>query len=121
MAAGDANDRVRAGLGPIMSALVNALPLAAAFFGLATWIVPPLLLIRPQPKPRSSLAAVGRTIGVIVITATVSSAGLLLSLLAFIFSPRPGWTWFGLLAITGFWLSLGMGIVIGNRRSRTGA
>ena len=87
--------------------------------GVATWIVPPLLFAAPwKKKPRSSLAAVGRTIGTLVIAAILSAAGVLLALLAFAFAQDTSLARFGLLAIAAFWVCLGTMIGIGGLRAR---
>jgi hypothetical protein len=87
--------------------------------GVATWIVPPLLFAAPwKEKPRSSLAAVGRTIGTLVIAAILSAAGVLLALLAFAFAQTTDLARYGLLAIAAFWVLLVTGSYVGSRRSR---
>jgi hypothetical protein len=87
--------------------------------GLATWVVPPLLLVAPwNNKRRSSLAAVGRTIGVLVVAGYFSAAGLLLALLAFVFAQDTSLARFGLLAIAVFWVCLGTMIGIAGLRAR---
>jgi hypothetical protein len=102
-----------------MSVFDHVLAGGALVCGLATWIVPPLLFAAPwKTKPRSSLAAVGRTIGTLVIAAILSAAGVLLALLALAFAQNADLAWYGLLAIAAFWLLLVTGSYIGSRRSR---
>jgi L-asparagine transporter-like permease len=90
---------------------------AALVCGLATWIVP-LLRLALSRKPRSSLEAVGFTIGVFVVAAYMSAAGLVLALLAFVFAQDTSLARFGLLAIAVFWVCLGTMIGIAGLRAR---
>ena len=102
-----------------MTALDHVFAGGALVCGIATWIVPPLLFAAPWKKrPRSSLAAVGRTIGTLVIAAILSAAGVLLALLAFAFAQSTDLAWYGLLAIAAFWVLLVTGSSIGSGRSR---
>jgi hypothetical protein len=55
--------------------------IGAVVFGLATWIVPPLLAALSWNKKRSSLASVGFTIYLFVVAACLSAVGLSLALL----------------------------------------
>ena len=88
-----------------MLSLGDVLAGGALVCGVATWIFPPLRIALSRKK-RSSLAAVGFTIGVFVITAFLSAAGLLLALLAFAFAERTSFAWYGLYAIVAFWMSV---------------
>jgi hypothetical protein len=102
-----------------MSALDQIFAGGALVCGLATWIVPPLLFAAPwKERPRTSLAAVGRTIGTLVIAACFSAAGVLLALLAFAFAQNTDLAWYGLLAIAAFWVLLVTGSYIGSQCSR---
>ena len=92
--------------------------IGAAVFGLATWIVPPLLAALSWNKKRSSLASVGFTIYLFVVAACLSAVGLSLALLTLIFAQDANWAWLALLAIAAFWLSGGILIYVGGRRSR---
>jgi hypothetical protein len=92
--------------------------IGAVVFGLATWIVPPLLATLSWSKKRSSLASVGFTIYLFVVAACLSAVGLSLALLTLIFAQDANWAWLALLAIAAFWLSGGILIYVGGRRSR---
>jgi hypothetical protein len=100
-----------------MSVFDHVLAGGAVVCSIATWIFP-LLRFALSSKRRSSLAAVGFTIGVFVVTAYISAAGLVLALLAVLFAQGGSLAWFGLLAIAVFWLSLATAIYIGGRRAR---
>jgi hypothetical protein len=92
--------------------------IGAALLALLTWTVPLIILAIPRKrKPASSLAAVGRTIGIFVIAACLSTTGLSLALVSFVFA-RGGWAWFAVLAIAAFWLAGGLLIHVAGRRSR---
>jgi hypothetical protein len=105
-------------IGFAVPASVRIMEVAAALFALATWIAPPIILVMPRSrKPASSLASVGRTIGVFVIAACLSTTGLSLALVSFVFA-RGGWAWFAVLAIAAFWLSGALWIRVAGRRSR---
>lgn len=102
-----------------MPAFDDVLSVGAVVFGIATWIFPLLRLAWPWNKrPPSSLAAVGRVIGTLVVTACLSAVGLLLALLTFVFSQRTSGAWLGLSAIAAFWVSFGVLICIGGLRAR---
>ena len=92
--------------------------IGAVVFGLATWIVPPLLAALSWNKKRSSLASVGFTIYLFVVAACLSAVGLSLALLTLIFAQDANWAWLALLAVAAFWLSGGILIYVGGRRSR---
>jgi hypothetical protein len=81
--------------------------IGAAVFGVATWIVPPLLMALFGNKKRSSLQSVGFTIYLFVVAACLSAVGVSLALLTLIFAQEANWAWLALLAIAAFWL-LGM-------------
>jgi hypothetical protein len=93
----------------------RAVDIGAGVFALATWIVPPLVVLL-SPKPRTSLAAVGRTIGLVVTAAYLSAAGLVLALLTFAFAAEAYWAWRAVIAIVLLWVSLGVALVLGDRR-----
>jgi hypothetical protein len=92
--------------------------IGAVVFGLATWIVPPLLAALSWNKKRSSLASVGFTIYLFVVAACLSAVGLSLALLTLIFAQDANWAWLALLAIAAFWLSGIILISVGERRHR---
>lgn len=101
-----------------MPSLGDVLAVGALVCGLATWLFPPLRIALSRKK-RTSLAAVGFTIGVFVITAFLSAAGVLLALLAFASAEHTRSAWSGLFAIAAFWLSLGAAMIYDDiRRSR---
>lgn len=96
----------------------HILEIGAALFAPLTWTVPLIILAIPRKqKPASSLATVGRTIGIFVIAACLSTTGLSLALVSFVFA-RGGWAWFAVLAIAAFWLAGGLSIHVAGRRSR---
>jgi L-asparagine transporter-like permease len=98
-----------------MPSFGDVLAAGALACGLATWIFPPLRIALSRRK-RSSLAAVGFTIGVFVVTAYLSAAGLLLALLAFVFAEHTRLAWFGLFAVVAFWLSIVMAMIYSDVR-----
>jgi len=101
-----------------MPSFGDVLAAGALVCGLATWIFPPLRIAMSW-KTRSSLATVGFFIGVFVITAYLSAAGLLLALLAFAFAEHTSSAWFGLFAIAAFWVSVVAAMIYDDiRRSR---
>jgi hypothetical protein len=89
----------------------------ALVFGLATWIVPALLMALSR-KQRSSLQSVGFTIYLLVVAAGLSAIGISLALVTLIFAQDANWAWFALLAIAAFWLSLAMLMYLGQRLHR---
>jgi hypothetical protein len=92
--------------------------IGALVFGLATWIVPPLLAALSWNKKRSSLASVGFTIYLFVVAACLSAVGLSLALLTLIFAQDANWAWLALLEIAAFWLAAGILLCVGGRRHR---
>ena len=92
--------------------------IGAVVFGLATWIVPPLLMALSRNKKRLSLESVGFTIYLLVVAACLSAIGLSLALLTLVFAQDANWAWLGLLAIAAFWVSGGIGIYVSQRRHR---
>ena len=102
--------------GPASGRIID---IGAAVCGLATWTVPALMLAMSwNQKPRSSLASVGFTIRIFVVAACLSVIGLSLALLTLVFAQGANWAWLTLLAIAAFWLSVGVLIHVGGRRSR---
>jgi hypothetical protein len=108
------------GVGVMLETFVPAsgriIDIGAAVFALATWIVPALRFAFAR-KRRSSLAAVGFTIHIVVLAACLSAIGLLLALLTLVFASASNWAWPAILIIAAFW---GTGVVllsIGGRRS----
>ena len=77
--------------------------IASVVFSVAVWIVPPVLLLIPPKKHKSSLAAVGFTIGLLVIACCLSLAALSLSLVTFVGGEHRALAWFSLLATILFW------------------
>jgi len=92
--------------------------IGAAVFGLASWVIPWLLIAVPRKEPKSSLAKVGRAIGILVVAACLSVMGISLALLTLIFAHDANWAWFTLLAIAAFWVSGAILINVGNRSPR---
>jgi hypothetical protein len=102
----------------IMSSFGDVLAVGALVCGLATWIFPPLRIAMSRKK-KSSLATVGFFIGVFVVIACLSAAGLLLALLAFALAERTSFAWYGLYAIAAFWMSVVAAMIYDDiRRSR---
>jgi hypothetical protein len=58
------------------------------------------------------------TIYLFVVAACLSAVGLSLALLTLIFAQDANWAWLALLAVAAFWLSGGILIYVGGRRSR---
>jgi hypothetical protein len=101
-----------------MPSFGDALAVGALVCGLATWIFLPLRIAFSRKK-RSSLATVGFFIGVFVITAYLSAAGLVLAVLAFTFAEHTSSAWFGLFAVAAFWVSVVAAMIYDDiRRSR---
>jgi hypothetical protein len=96
----------------------RVIDIGALVFGLATWIVPPLLMALSWNKKRSSLQSVGFTIYLFVVASCLSAAGLSLALLSLIFAQQAGWTWLALLAIAAFWSSGIISLYVAERLNR---
>jgi hypothetical protein len=92
--------------------------IGAVAFGLATWIVPPLLMALSRKKKRSSLEGVGFTIYLLVVAACLSAIGLSLAFLTLVFAHEANWAWLGLLAIAAFWVSGAIGSYVSQRLHR---
>ena len=110
-------------LGLICEAFVPAsayvIDIGAGVLGAATWIVPLLLFaISANRKPRSSLASVGRFLGIFWVAASLSVMGISLALLTLIFSREANWAWPALSAIGAFWLFGWMLLYFGGRGYR---
>ena len=96
----------------------RVIDIGAVVFGVATWIVPLLLMALSGNKERTSLQSVGFTIYLVVMAMCMSAVGLSLALLTLIFAQQAYWAWFGLSAIAAFWVSGGIGIYVGQLRHR---
>jgi L-asparagine transporter-like permease len=110
-----------AALGVIFEFLVPAsapiIDASAAFFAVATWIVPALIhALTWNKKPRTSLAAVGRAIGFVVQAACLSVAALSLALVTLVFAPGRYWAWPAILTVVAFWILGAVLINVGSRR-----
>jgi L-asparagine transporter-like permease len=108
-------------LGLILELLVpgsRIIAIGAAVFGVATWIVPPLLMALFGNKKRSSLQSVGFTIYLFVVAACLSAIGVSLALLTLIFEQQANWAWLGLLAIAAFWLLGIISLFVAERLNR---
>ena len=109
------------GLGLILEFTVPAsariIDIGALVFGVATWIVPPLLLALSNKK-RSSLQSVGFTIYLFVVAVLLSVIGLSLALLTLFFAQHADRAWLALLTIAAFWILLAIMLLIGDYRSR---
>jgi hypothetical protein len=74
---------------------------------------------RPQFEEQGvTRLSVGFTIYLFVVAACLSAVGLSLALLTLIFAQDANWAWLALLAVAAFWLSGGILIYVGGRRSR---
>jgi hypothetical protein len=79
--------------------------IAAVLSGLATWIVPLLLIALSWTRePRYSLGGVGFTIRVFVAAACCSAIGVWLALLTLAFAQDRTHAWIALILIGVFWL-----------------
>jgi uncharacterized membrane protein YbhN (UPF0104 family) len=104
-----------------MPAIDDALAIAAAVFAVAAWVVPPIrYLLSFRKKPRDSLAVVGRVIGLFVLAAMLSAAGLALGIVTLVFTERDFWGWFSIGLIGAYWLALAASLLISDlfRRGR---
>jgi uncharacterized membrane protein YbhN (UPF0104 family) len=108
-----------------MPTIDDVLAITTAAVAAATWVVPPVRYVWSfRKKPRDSLSVVGRVIGMIVLAAMLSAAGLMLALVTLLFSERSNWGWLGLGAIGAYWLAVAAGLLISDhiarrRRDRT--
>lgn len=90
--------------------------IAAVLSGLATWIVPLLLIALSWTRnPRSSLAGVGFTIRIFVAAACFSAIGVWLALLTLVFAQDRSHAWIALLLIGVFWLWVSVMLHVGDR------
>jgi hypothetical protein len=92
--------------------------IAGVVVSLAVWIVPPVLLVIPRKKPKSSLAGVGFTIGLIAISSCLSVAALSFSLVTFVSGQHNELAWSSLLATIAFWPSAFALLYVGHRLTR---
>jgi hypothetical protein len=89
----------------------------AVLSGLATWIVPLLLIASSWTRePRSSLAGVGFTIRVFVAAACCSAVGVWLALLTLVFAQDRTYAWIALILIGVFWLWVSVMLHVGDRQ-----
>ncbi len=87
--------------------------MSATIFGVATWIIPPVrYLLSFRSGPKDSLSVVGRVIGLFVLAAMLSAAGLVLALLTLVFTDRSCWAWVGLGTIAAYWLTWAIFLLI---------
>jgi hypothetical protein len=103
-------------LTPSSARIIDA---AALVFAVATWTVPPLIYAL-IPKAKTSLAAVGRVIGLVVQAACLSVIALWLALVTLVLAPDPHWAWPAILTVVAFWILgavlLGVGSVVRRRQ-----
>ena len=93
----------------------RVIAIGAELSGLATWIVPALLLaLSWNQKPRTSLAGVGFAISLFVVAASFSAMSLWLALLTFVFAQDASRAWLALLIIAVFWVSIAALLVAGD-------
>ena len=96
-----------------MPAIDDTLAIAAAVFAVATWVVPPVhYLLSFRKGPRDSLSVVGRVIGLFVLAAMLSAAGLGLAIATLVFTAHGSWGWFGVGLIVAYWLALVTSLLI---------
>jgi hypothetical protein len=100
-----------------MPAFPDGLAISAALFAAATWIGP-LVHLALWKRQRSSLAKVGQVIGLLMLAACLSGAGLALALLTLLFSQHVGWGWYSAAAIAAFWISFALSASVGRRSAR---
>jgi apolipoprotein N-acyltransferase len=97
----------------------RVIAVAAELSGLATWIVPALLLaLSWNQKPRTSLAGVGFAISLFVVAASFSAISLWLALLTLVFAQDASRAWLALMIIAAFWVSLAALLVAGDQFRR---
>jgi hypothetical protein len=104
-----------------MPAIDHPLAIVAVVFAVAAWVVPPVrYLLSFRKKPRDSLAVVGRVIGMFMLAAVLSAAGLVLGLATLAFTERGFWGWFSIGLIAAYWLALAASLLISDlfRRRR---
>ncbi len=91
--------------------------IVAVLSGLATWIVPLLLIALSWTRePRSSLASVGFTIRIFVAAACFSAIGVWLALLTLVFAQDRSHAWIALFLIGVFWLWVSVMLHVGYRQ-----
>jgi MFS family permease len=91
--------------------------IVAVLSGLATWIVPLLLIALSWTRePRSSLAGVGFTIRIFVAAACFSAIGVWLALLTLVFAQDRSHAWIVLFLIGVFWLWVSVMLHAGDRQ-----
>ena len=96
-----------------MPAIDDALATAAAVFAVAAWVVPPVrYLLSFRKGPKDSLSVVGRVIGLFVLAAMLSAAGLVLAIATLVFTERGFWGWFSVGLIVAYWLALATWLLI---------
>ena len=89
--------------------------IVAVLSGLATWIVPLLLIALSWTRePRTSLAGVGFTIRVFVAAACFSAIGVWLALLTLVFAQDRTHAWIALILIGVFWLWVSVMLHVGD-------
>jgi len=92
---------------------------AALVFAVATWTVPALIYAL-IPKAKTSLAAVGRVLGLVVQAACLSVIALWLALVTLMFAAEQHWAWPAILTVVAFWISgavlLGVGSIVRRRQ-----
>jgi hypothetical protein len=110
------------GGGLILQRIVPAsgpvLAVAGVVFSLATWIAPPVLLVIPRKPPKSSLAGVGFTIGLLAIACCLSTAALSFAMVTFAGGQSNHLAWFSLVATLAFWPSAFGLLYLGHRLTR---
>jgi MFS family permease len=102
-----------------LPASARIIAIAAVVCGLATWIVPLILVAWSwKERPRSSLAAAGFFIRLAVVALVFSATGLWLALLSAVFVQDAEHAWRAIVLIAAFWLLVGTVLYVGDRRRR---
>jgi hypothetical protein len=83
----------------------HIIDIAAAICGVATWIAPPFMIgMNYGRKPPTSLASVGRVIGIVSVCAVLSALSFSLAVLSLVFARGGTWALLALASIAAFWL-----------------
>ncbi len=103
----------------LLPASRGLIAVAAAVAGIATLLVPPLLLaVFWNKKPKTAFGGVGLAITILVVAGSLSAVGMALALLALVFGRETSLAFVALTAIAILW---GAGIVfvaVVNRRNQ---
>jgi hypothetical protein len=93
--------------------------IASAISGIATLIVPPLLLaLFWNKKPKTAFGGVGYAITILVVAGSLSAMGLSLAALTFVFGQGNRLAWIALLAIAALWAAGAVLVAVVHHRAR---